>query len=305
MSGHETIFDAALVTLRKERALARAEPPDFLLARAADDLVERLSLIKRHFATAAVVGAYTGLLPRRLADAPGIETVISLEDAPDLLARCPEPRALSSADALPFADGTLDLVASALALQLIDDLPGALVQMRRALKPDGLLLANLLGGDTLTELRQAWLVAESEIAGGASPRVAPFADVRALGGLLQRAGFALPVADSERVTVTYASPLALMQELRAMGMSNMLAARRRVPVSRRLLVRAAEVYEERFAGKDGRVPATFEIVTLTAWAPHESQQQPLRPGSAQARLADALGVGETPLPERGGHDSKG
>jgi NADH dehydrogenase [ubiquinone] 1 alpha subcomplex assembly factor 5 len=171
------------------------------------------------------------------------------------------------------------------------------VQMRRALRPDGLLLAALLGGATLHELRDAWLTAEAEISGGASPRVAPFADVRDLGGLLQRAGFALPVVDSETVTVTYADPLSLMREIKAMGASNMLASRRRQPVTRGLVLRAAEIYTDRFGAADGRVPATFEIITLTAWAPDESQPKPLQPGSAQTRLADALGVKEGKLKE--------
>ena len=201
---------------------------------------------------------------------------------------------------LPFGEASLDLAVSGLSLQLVNDVPGALVQLRRALKPDGLLLAALLGGETLKELREAWLIAEEEISGGASPRVAPFGDVRELGALLQRAGFALPVADSDVVRVTYASPLALMHELRAMAASNMLVERRRVPVTRRLLMRAAEVYAERFALPDGRIPATFEIITLTAWVPHESQQKPLAPGSAKLRLADALGVRERPLDERAG-----
>ncbi|MEQ1672264.1 MAG: methyltransferase domain-containing protein, partial [Hyphomicrobium sp.] len=193
---------------------------------------------------------------------------------------------------LPFGEATLDLAVSGLSLHLVNDIPGVLAQLRRALKPDGLLLAALLGGETLKELRRAWLEAEAEITGGASPRVAPFADVRDLGALLQRAGFALPVADSDVVRVTYATPLALMQELRAMAASNMLVERRRVPVTRELLMRAAEIYAERFALPDGRIPATFEIITLTAWVPHDSQQKPLAPGSAKMRLADALGVSE-------------
>ena len=185
-------------------------------------------------------------------------------------------RVVADEEALPFADASLDMVVSGLSLQLVNDLPGTLVQMRRALKPDGLLLASLLGGATLTELREAWIAAEAEISGGASPRVAPFADVRDMGRLLQRAGFALPVVDSETVVVTYPNPLALMQEIKAMGASNMLIARRRTPVTRSLLLRAAEIYAERFAGADGRVSATFEILTLTAWAPDESQPKPLR-----------------------------
>ncbi len=209
-------------------------------------------------------------------------------------------RIVADEEALPFAPASLDLFVSGLVLHHVNDLPGTLVQVRRALKPDGLLLAALLGGETLKELREAWLIAEDEVSGGASPRVAPFADVRDLGGLLQRAGFALPVADTDVVRVTYASPLDLMREIKAMGASNVLTARRRVPVTRKLLFRAAEIYSERFALADGRVPATFEIITLTAWVPHVSQQKPLQPGSAKARLADALGVKEQGAGEKTG-----
>ena len=214
----------------------------------------------------------------------------------------PRTRIIADEEALPFAPASLDLVVSGLVLHHVNDLPGTLVQIRRALKPDGLFLAALLGGETLKELREAWLIAEDEIMGGASPRVAPFADVRDLGGLLQRAGFALPVADTDVVRVTYASPLDLMREIKAMGASNVLTARRRVPVTRKLLFRAAEVYAERFALADGRIPATFEIITLTAWVPHESQQKPLRPGSAKSRLAEALGVKEQGTGEKPGRE---
>lgn len=235
----------------------------------------------------------------------GVELVIAAEAAPRLLAQCAPPRVRADAEALPFRDASLDLVVSGLALHLVNDLPGALVQIRRALRPDGLLLAALLGGDTLIELRHAFLAAEEEVEGGASPRVAPFADVADLGGLLQRAKFALPVVDADRITVTYPDALALMRELKAMGAANALTARRRTPLRRRTLQRVLEIYQERFGLPDGRVPATFEIVTLTAWAPHESQQQPLRPGTARVRLADALGTTERtagdkarPLPRR-------
>jgi hypothetical protein len=173
-----------------------------------------------------------------------------------------------------------------------------LVQIRRALRPDGLLLAALLGGDTLIELRQALAEAEAEVEDGISPRVIPFADLRDLGGLLQRAGFALPVTDVDRVTVRYASPVALMHDLRRMGATNMLTERRRRPTRRATLMRMIEIYGDRFADADGRVRATFEIVWLSGWAPHESQQQPLRPGSAQRRLADALGTTELPAGEK-------
>jgi SAM-dependent methyltransferase len=195
-------------------------------------------------------------------------------------------------EALPFADASLDLAVSALALQSVNDLPGALIQIRRALKPDGPMLAALLCGDTLTELRQAFAQAESEVEGGLSPRVAPFADLRELGALLQRAGFALPVADSDKLVVRYDSAFALMRDLRAMGATNVLAERRRVPLKRATLLRMAETYAKRFSDPDGRVRATFEIAWLTGWAPHESQQKPLKPGSASQRLADALGTKE-------------
>ena len=201
--------------------------------------------------------------------------------------------AVADEEFLPFKPGSLDLVVSGLTLQLVNDLPGALIQIRRALKPDGLMIASLLGGLTLVELREAFVIAETELMGGASPRVAPFADVRDLGQLLQRAGFALPVSDSEVLEVGYASALELMRDLRQMGWANMLVERSRKPISRRLLQRVVEVYAERHGRPDGRVKATFEIVTLTGWAPDESQPKPLKPGSATARLADVLGEGKS------------
>lgn len=292
MSEPHALFDADLLTNRRNQAAGAAAAHDFLLRRVADDLAERLAIVRRDFAVAVDLGAYHGVLGRRIGASPNVGRLISFDPTAGLLAQAPAPRVLGRLDALPFVSASLDLVVSGLALHLVDDLPGTLIQIRRALKPDGLLLAALLGGRTLTELREAWLAAEDEMTGGASPRVAPFADVRDLGGLLQRAGFALPVVDSDTVSVTYADPIALMRDLKGMGASNMLADRRRVPVTRGLLMRAAEIYAERFGHDDGRVPATFEVLTLTAWAPHESQQKPLKPGSAQSRLADALGVPE-------------
>jgi SAM-dependent methyltransferase len=291
------IFDRALLAQRRARVAASAASHDFLLARVGDDLAERLSIVRRTFPLAANIGAHHGLVSQRISGIAGVQCIVDVDGTAELLTGAPGWRVVADDEALPFADASLDLVVSGLSLQLVNDLPGALVQIRRALKPDGLLLASLLGGATMHELREAWLAAEAEISGGASPRVAPFADVRDLGALLQRAGFALPVVDSDTVTVTYANPLALMREVKAMGASNMLMARRRTPVTRGLLLRAAEIYAERFAGADGRVPATFEILTLTAWAPDASQPQPLRPGSAKARLADALGVSERKLKE--------
>ena len=288
------IFDRALLVRRRDRAASGARAHEFLLARCADDLVERLGVVQRRFPVAVSLGAYNGLLGRRLREMPGIEVVVEMEAAWRLLAQCDGPCVQASEEALPFRDLSLDLVASGLSLQLVNDLPGALVQVRRALKPDGLFLAALLGGATLTELREALLAAEEELEGGASPRVAPFADVQDLGALLQRAGFALPVVDSETVRVTYADPLALMRELRAMGAANALSARRRTPLRRSTLLRALAIYRERHGLPGGRVPATFEIITLTAWAPHEGQQKPLQPGTAKVRLADALGTVELP-----------
>lgn len=295
MSEPHPIFDSALLTTRRNRVAPTASAHDFLLTRVADDLGERLAIVRRTFARALDLGSHHGVLGRRVSALPNVEHLISFDPAVRLLAEAPAPRVLGALDTLPFASETLDLIVSGLSLHLVDDLPGTLIQIRRALKPDGLFLAALLGGRTLHELREAWLLAEDEMLSGASPRVAPFADVRDLGGLLQRAGFALPVVDSDTVAVTYANPLALMKDLKGMGASNMLTDRRRVPVTRGLLMRAAKIYAERFALDDGRVPATFEILTLTAWAPHESQQKPLKPGSAQARLADVLGVPERKL----------
>ncbi len=224
MTSNPDIFDRALLLRRRDRAAADAGRHDFLLARVADDFAERLSAVHRCFPLAVNLGAYHGLIGRRLRQVGEVEHVIDAEAAPRLLAQCGGLRVRADAEALPFRDQSLDLVVSGLALHLVNDLPGTLVQIRRALKPDGLLLAALLGGDTLVELRHAFIAAEEETAGGASPRVAPFADVADLGALLQRAKFALPVVDADRIVVTYADPLALMRELRAMGAANALNA---------------------------------------------------------------------------------
>lgn len=302
------LFDRSLLVARKERAARRAPAdglPDFLLARVADDLAERLAIVRREFALGVDLGAWNGVLSRRLRPLPNVGVMIDVEASPALLAMCDPPRVAADEELLPFAEGALDLVVSGLSLQLVNDLPGTLAQIRRCLRPDGLLLAAFLGGETLSELRQSWLAAEVELRGGASPRVAPFTDVREAGALLQRAGFALPVADADVVRVTYPSALHLIRELKQMGVSNPLAERSRTPVSRRLLVRAAEIYGERYATANGRVAATFEIITVTAWVPHESQQKPLRPGSAAMRLADALGVAERRLGDKSGTQPPG
>ncbi|HWK33504.1 MAG TPA: methyltransferase domain-containing protein, partial [Hyphomicrobium sp.] len=244
------IFDRALLAQRRRRAVPEATAHDFLLERVSDDIAERLAIVRRQFPLAANIGAHHGVLSRRILGVAGIECVIDVDAVESLLGlgtgEAPGLRVAADEEALPFADASLDLAVSALSLHLVNDLPGVLLQIRRALKPDGLLLASMLGGASLNELRTAWLEAEAEVSGGASPRVAPFADVRDMGALLQRAGFALPVVDSETVTVTYANPLALMREIKGMGASNMLLARRRTPVTRGLLLRAAEIYAERF-----------------------------------------------------------
>ncbi len=296
MTSPPKIFDRELLLRHRERA-ARLEPiPDFLLERAAEDLSDRLAVTNRTFKRAINLGAATGQLERAFGQLPNVRSIASAESS-KLLADFARSRGLDDVfvvdeEYLDFEPESYDLVTSVLTLQFVNDLPGTLSQIRRALKPDGLFMGVLAGGATLTELRQVTLAAEEELTGGASPRVAPMADVRDLGALLQRAGFALPVADSDVVTVTYATAFDLMRELKAMGASNVLMERRRVPMTRRLLTRIAEIYQERFATEDGRIAATFEILTMTGWAPHESQQQPLRPGSARSRLADALGTTE-------------
>jgi SAM-dependent methyltransferase len=285
------LFDRAVIRRRRARAVALG-PADFLIELAARELAERLAVVTRRFQAAADIGTPSGAVAAALAAGGQVDALAHV----DLLAGDDD---LPDGAPLPFEPGSLDLAVSVLALQFVNDLPGLLVQVRRALKPDGLFLAALIGGDSLNELRQAFTLAEAETAGGISPRVAPFAAVREMGGLLQRAGFALPVADVDRLTVRYATPFALMAELRRMGAANPLVERRRAPLSRATLLKAAELYAERFADPDGRVRATFDIVWISGWAPHEDQPKPLKPGSAQARLADALGtvehrVGEAP-----------
>jgi SAM-dependent methyltransferase len=297
MSANPTIFDRRLLRVRRARARKLGQET-FLLDRVAAELGERLSAVLRQFERAVDLGTPADAVRRVLAASGKVATIVAAE--PDAQRQASALSVAADEEALPFADGALDLVVSALSLQFVNDLPGTLIQIRRALKPDGLLLAALLGGDSLTELRTSFAEAESEIEGGISPRVAPFADVRELGALLQRAGFALPVVDSDRLTVRYPTALALMRDLRRMGATNILHERRRTPLRRATLARAADIYASRFADPDGRLRATFEIVWLLGWAPHESQQKPLKPGSARQRLADALGTKEIPTGEKAG-----
>jgi SAM-dependent methyltransferase len=295
------IFDRALIRRRRRRANALGAAT-FLLERAAADLGDRLTAVLRRFDLAVDLGTPGTAVREVLARLGSVGTIVSVRPAgaaPNA-ASANQKAVVADEEALPFRDGALDLVVSALALQFVNDLPGTLIQIRRALKPDGLFVGALIGGETLTELRQAFAAAESEIEGGASPRVAPFADVRELGALLQRAGFALPVTDADRVCVRYDSAFALMHDLRRMAATNALVERRRTPLRRATLIRMAEIYSQRFADPDGRLRATFDIVWLSGWAPHPSQQQPLRPGSAKARLADALGTREISAGDKAG-----
>jgi SAM-dependent methyltransferase len=268
-----TLFDRPLLRVRQDRA-RRGGAATFLLDRVVEDLAERLQAVLREFNSAADIGTPGDQLRNALA---GRLRQLARIDLPDIET---EPLALQPEQ--------LDLAVSALAFQFVNDLPGVLAQIRRALKPDGFLLAAMIGGDTLTELRQSFAAAEAELEGGVSPRVAPFVDLRDVGSLLQRAKFALPVTDVDRIVVRYASAFALMADLRRMGATNVLVERRRNPTRRSTLVRMAQIYGERFADSDGRIRATFDVIWLSGWAPHESQQKPLKPGSAKASLAEAV-----------------
>jgi SAM-dependent methyltransferase len=289
------VFDRPLLRHRRRRAQALGAAT-FLIDRVAADLAERLAAVLRGFAVTADLGSPTGAVRRALASR--VDTLVAVGAAVEDVRGHHGPKVVADEEALPFADASLDLVVSLLALQSVNDLPGTLVQVRRALKPDGYFVAALFGGDTLTELRQSFAAAEAEIEGGVSPRVAPFVDTREAGALLQRAGFALPVTDVDRITVRYASPFSLMQDLRRMGATNPLVERRRTPLRRATLMRMAETYAARFSDADGRVRANFDIVWLAGWAPHPTQPQPLKPGSAQVRLADALHTREISTGEK-------
>ena len=276
MNGPEPLFDRALALTRAARK--RGDAPNILTRTIAEELAERLSLVNRRFAQTLLIAAEPDTIAARLKEGGQVSEV--------------ELRKPAAEDDLRLPPERYDALFSVLDLQTVNDVPGALIQMRRALKPDGLLLACLFAGDTLTELRQSWLAAEAMVTGGVSPRVSPMIDVRELGGLLQRAGLALPVADLDRTMVRYADAVALIHELRELGLSNALFGRSKTPVSRRLMAAAINHYQQNFADPDGRVRATVEVAWITGWAPHDSQQQPLKPGSAKARLADALKVEE-------------
>ena len=284
----EELFDRGLLRRRRTRFAGEMGEHEFLLAHVATEIADRIGAILRDFPLAVDLGAYHGLLGRAVAALPSVGEMIYAESVPALAALCPRLSVVCDEDLLPFRDESLSLVVSGLALHRVNDLPGALIQIRRALRPDGLFMGAGLGTRSLQELRQVLIEAEAELHGGVSPRVAPFADVREYGGLLQRAGFALPVTDAELLTVSYSNPRDLMREVRALGGGNVMAARSKEPLPRGTLERAEEIYRSRYCTKEGRIVASFEIVYLMGWAPHASQQKPLAPGSAARRLADAL-----------------
>lgn len=295
MNAQPDLFDRPLFKRRRVRAVKAARPgADFLLKAVAEDLKDRLLLVNRRFPAAIDLGGHCGHVLAAI-DAAGKAEKLYRGDLFEADPGLPPPDFVFDDALLPLRDQSVDLIVSALGLQFVNDLPGALVQIRRALRPDGLFLATLPGAGTLSELRDSLTRAELEICGGAAARVLPFADTRDLGALLQRAGFALPVTDVDTLTVRYDHLFALMADLRAMGATSVLKDRSRRPLPRSVFLRAAEIYAEHHADPDGRIRATFAMVTLSGWAPHESQQKPLRPGSARTRLADALGVSEQKL----------
>ncbi|MCB1476914.1 MAG: methyltransferase domain-containing protein [Rhodobiaceae bacterium] len=277
-------FDRQLAERRRQRALANG-PADFLFNAVADDLALRLSAVQRDFETALDLHGATGGMAALMAANPKVGKVWRCEASPVWLAGS---GVVCDAEALPFAPDTLDLAVSCLGLQWVNDLAGSLVQLRRAMRGDGLLLMAIVGGDSLAELRESLVTAEIELTGGAAPRVAPMVDIRSLGALAGRAGFALPVCDVDTLTIRYDNMFALLRDLRAMGATSPLNERSRKPLRRAVLLRAAEIYAQRFSDADGRVRARFDILHLSTWAPHESQPKPLKPGTAKMRLADVL-----------------
>jgi NADH dehydrogenase [ubiquinone] 1 alpha subcomplex assembly factor 5 len=294
------IFDRAVLRRRRDRAARHWDQASFLKRELAERLVERLDDVKRSFGQALDLGSHGDEVASALGDRQSVGRLVRSDFGQAFASRARGPVVVADEESLPFASQSFDLVLSAMTLHWVNDLPGTLIQIARILRPDGLFLGAMLGGGTLWQLRQAMAAAESEIEGGLSPRVSPFADLRDAAGLLQRAGFALPVADGETIEVDYESALALMRELGAMGEGNLISDRRKNMSRRATLLRAAEIYGERFATPSGRVMASFEVIFLHGWAPHASQPKPLRPGSAQHRLAEALGTAEISTGEKVG-----
>lgn len=300
MTDSMQVFDRKLVRQRRDRAAPGFPQADFLIRESAARLADRLLDVTRTFPLAVDLGCHTGELGQELKASQKVGALFQA-DFSHAMARAAQangrPTFIADEEALPLAPQSLDLVLSNLSLHWVNDLPGAFSQIRYALKPDGLLLATMFGAETLKELRSVLIEAELEVTSGTAPRVSPFTDVRDAGNLLTRAGFSLPVVDAETIAVTYSDMFKLMADLRAMGETNTVLERRRIPTRRDVFLRAAGLYAERFSDSRGRIEASFQIITMTAWAPHASQQKPLRPGSATARLADALQAKEVSLDE--------
>ena len=282
------VFDRTAVRRHRDRAAPVLDAHDFLFREVGERLLDRLDDIKRRFPLALDLGCHGGQLGRLIGARGGVESLIQCDLSPAMAGRAGSPALAADEELSPFGPETFDLVLSCLSLHWVNDLPGALVQMRTALKPDGLFAAAMLGSGTLAELRTAFAWAEEAEEGGLSPRVSPFADARTAGDLLQRAGFALAVVDTETIALDYADPFRLFRELRGMGETNAVIERRKGLTRRATVMEAAERYRTEFGGADGRVRASFCVLYMTGWAPDPSQQRPLAPGSAQARLADAL-----------------
>jgi len=286
------IFDRNALRVHRDRAAQTFGEYDFLVREIGARLSDRLLDMARTFPLALDLGARTGGYGPVPGGPGGIEHVVSCELSERMARQIENSGVVCDPEILPFAEGRFDLVYSNLELHWANDLPGCLLQITRSLKPDGLFLAAILGGNTLTELRDVLMAAELDVTGGASPRVSPFAELRDAGALLQRAGLALPVVDADEITVTYENLFRLLADLRGMGETNTVRERVRTATRRNIFLRAAELYLERYPAEDGRIRATFEIIFLHGWAPHESQQRALRPGSAKTSLADALGTAE-------------
>jgi SAM-dependent methyltransferase len=292
------VFDRALVRRRRDRAAPGLGEHGFLFDHVAAMLADRLLDISRRFPRALDLGCHDGAMARALVDTDRIDTLVQADLSPALArsaAANGRPTVACDEELLPFGADSFDLVLSTLSLHWVNDLPGALVQIRQSLRPDGLFLAAMLGAGTLAELRSALTEAETEMLGGASPRLSPFADLRDAAGLLQRAGFALPVADAETVTVSYENAFRLFADLRGMGETNAGLNRNPATPPRGFWPAVAARYAERFAEPDGRIPASFEVLFLAGWAPHDSQQKPRPRGSATRSLAEALGTVERPV----------
>lgn len=286
------IFDLALLNERRRRIAPEFDRYDFLLKRIVADIEDRLAAIKREFPTVLSLGSHKGILGEICSVRPGTDLVIEQDHCIEFFGRDPGAKVNCTTESVPFRNASLDLVLSAMTLQYVNDLPGTLIQLRQALKPDGLFIGTMFGNETLIELRECFMLAEEQIEGGVSPRVIPMTNVQECGALLQRAGFTLPVTDTDILKVTYTEPEKLLHDLRGMGLTNVLQHRRKTPLKRKTLRTMFDIYKSRYTNNSGKLVASFETLTMTGWSPHESQQQPKHPGTAQVRLADALGTDE-------------